>query len=418
MPINEGAVQALFATVTSLTAEINARKDLERRLRDALTQLNAERDIVTRVPREITSDIFLQFLQCLPAPDPNAPNHTARGAPMVLLSVCRSWRERALSTTGLWDDIRIQFPRPEGFAQLVDLWLRAAAPRKKTSLSLRGHLDPAVAAVVQQYSQSIRTLEISFMTAKMLPHIAAPFLSLTALTIAQYQGHYTGDDSDDDRLPPDDFASNPISCVALLRSAPALVECTFDSTYFHSPIENPTPATHSALQTLRLGAEQPNSAAILAYLTLPALRTLHMTDFDIELDTFVSFVRRSAPLRSLSIPLGGWTIDAIRECFRLLSGLTTLDLACRGRDLSFLGALAASQTFLPNLRCLTIRGVLPDAIYYQTLVSTLATRRAVIQTFRLLVGNHPPANIVAALRQLQADGMEIHVGFHPGENLI
>ncbi|KAJ7160283.1 hypothetical protein C8R46DRAFT_956484 [Mycena filopes] len=414
MLVNEAAVQALLASVKSLTAEINSRKDLERRLCDTLTQLNAERDIFTRVPLEITSEIFRQ---CLPA---SHSSPTARHAPMVFLSVCRSWREKALSVPDLWTCMQIVSPRPDGFFEFVNLWLRAAAPLKKTSVRFYGDLDPAVAAVVQQHSQSIQTLEIRFSTAAVLPHIAAPFLSLTALTIAQNDG----DDSDNDNMPPDDFASDPLSCVDLLQSAPALVECTFDRTYFSSAVENPTPATLSALQSLRLGLRESNSAAILAYLTLPALRTLHMTEFDIEPDTFVSFVRRSAPpLRSLSMPtpFGGWTVDVMRECFRLLSGLTTLDLAW---DPSFVDALAASPTFLPDLRRLTIRNVFPDPLQYQILVSTLATRHAVIQTFRLLLewsqwrGYQPPAPIVAALRQLRADGMEIYVGVDSGHNLI
>ncbi|KAJ7657481.1 hypothetical protein B0H17DRAFT_870855, partial [Mycena rosella] len=65
----------------------------------------AVRDPVSRLPLEISSEIFIQ---CLPST--SNPQPGARDIPMLLLNICNAWTDIALSTPALWEAIHIQFP--------------------------------------------------------------------------------------------------------------------------------------------------------------------------------------------------------------------------------------------------------------------------------------------------------------------
>ncbi|KAJ7236160.1 hypothetical protein C8J57DRAFT_1088446, partial [Mycena rebaudengoi] len=97
--------------VDELSASIALQKkileDLERTRADTQRQLNTILDPIARLPLEITSDIFLHCL-----PEVCRPN--ADIAPMVLLRVCATWAEIALSTPALWATIHVDYPRAKG----------------------------------------------------------------------------------------------------------------------------------------------------------------------------------------------------------------------------------------------------------------------------------------------------------------
>jgi hypothetical protein len=68
----------------------------------------------------------------------------------------------------------------------------------------------------------------------------------------------------------------------------------------HSPGSPLLPLTHTSLRALRLEIPQSraiegNSAFILQYITLPSLEQSEITDFDITIHDFISFLTRSAP---------------------------------------------------------------------------------------------------------------------------
>ncbi|KAJ7612449.1 hypothetical protein DFH06DRAFT_958718, partial [Mycena polygramma] len=63
----------------------------------------AIRDPLVRLPVEITSKIFLQCL-----PEHRMPNSWT--APMLLLNVCNTWTDIALSTPVLWASIHLDLP--------------------------------------------------------------------------------------------------------------------------------------------------------------------------------------------------------------------------------------------------------------------------------------------------------------------
>ncbi|KAJ6590733.1 hypothetical protein DFH09DRAFT_870943, partial [Mycena vulgaris] len=69
-------------------------RDLEKTRTAVHRDLNAILDPMARLPLEISSDIFTRCLPAIPRADPLT-------APMVLLKVCNSWSNIALSTSAL-----------------------------------------------------------------------------------------------------------------------------------------------------------------------------------------------------------------------------------------------------------------------------------------------------------------------------
>ncbi|KAJ7456757.1 hypothetical protein B0H11DRAFT_2065335 [Mycena galericulata] len=370
-----------------------------------------------KLPNEIWSEVFV----CYP-----------RHAPMALLDICHRWREIALGLPALWTNIEIEFPRARGFDQLLDVWLTRAG-LMPTSISLRGSMRDAVPVVlaVERHAQHVRNLELYFMSGATLHKINDLFPSLKTLTIAQ-----------DDRNPdsPEYFASNPKGCIEMMRVAEGLLKCSFNGVYFKEDHthHDPQPSrilSHSSLLHLHLGngGHDGNSAAILQFLTLPALQTLYITDFDIPNNIFSDFLTRSSPpLQSLGMayPFFGWPTETMHSDLRLIPDLTNFELVCTsrfvGEGLDFIEALATSPNFLPNLRNVTIHRCLPDREAYDHIVSALSARRATrpsqIQSFKLLWGWDGAdltvdADIAMALRTLVANGMHIHIGMED-RNLI
>ncbi|KAJ6487239.1 hypothetical protein C8R47DRAFT_1320828 [Mycena vitilis] len=419
MPVDEVKVHILRRKIEEVNAAIKLRDErptLEQVRSRFQGYLNGELDPMTRLPLELSSDILLRCLPaaCSPIPDSDA-------APMVFLKICRSWTKIALSQPALWTGIEIQFPRAPRFGRLVDAWLHRAHPRE-TSISMRGPLDSRVGAVVHQHAQCVRNLELYFSSAGGLPQISsAHFPSLKVLTIAQ--------DSDIDPDPPEFFSKTPESCIKMMMAAPGLVECTFDDLWFREDGHDhySLPVIHHSLQHLNLGVRSriaSSSAAPLQYLTLPALRTLHVGDLDIDQEDFLLFLTRSAPpMQSLSIPNILWTPQTV-DLFTQFPSLTHLRLSCDGteRDHGFLEALGTRPDFLPNLRNLWTIIWHPDRAGYEQLVRVLSARRASqhspMQSLRIQYTNASiDADIVADLRRLVSDGMQVHID-NGGSNLI
>ncbi|KAF5375275.1 hypothetical protein D9758_000288 [Tetrapyrgos nigripes] len=89
------------------------------RLENALSGLKAERDHLQsyvdqhrnllspfrRLPPEIISEIFIRCL-----PEDSRPTHSLSETPLLLGTICRNWREVALSTPYLWSCINVVLP--------------------------------------------------------------------------------------------------------------------------------------------------------------------------------------------------------------------------------------------------------------------------------------------------------------------
>ncbi|KAJ7453704.1 hypothetical protein B0H11DRAFT_1621137, partial [Mycena galericulata] len=112
--------------IKKITADIEQQKEVLKKLEHSKSlvqrQLNNVRDPVARLPSEISSEIFTQCLPLLVEPG-------AHNIPILLLNICNTWTDIALSTPALWAAIRVVFPRPEGFPQLLRTWLQRARNR-------------------------------------------------------------------------------------------------------------------------------------------------------------------------------------------------------------------------------------------------------------------------------------------------
>ncbi|KAJ6464821.1 hypothetical protein DFH09DRAFT_1382092 [Mycena vulgaris] len=382
-------------------------RDLEKTRTAVHRDLNAILDPMARLPLEISSDIFTRCLPAIPRADPLT-------APMVLLKVCNSWSNIALSTSALWTSIQIEFPRAAGFEHLFDAWLKHAGTRA-TSISLRGPLPQAEASVLNQHALRVQKSQLYFSSETPLKQITTSFPCLTALTIAR-------DDRDLDC--PLYFSYNPTGCAELIRAAPNLMECNFERVYYsHSPPINLTAFTHTSLRHLRLGieADEYSGIFILSYFTLPALQTLYIPGINIPLDAIFSFLTRSSPpLQSLYMAssIDSWSAQNLASLFTLVPSLAHLEISSE-EEFEFLPALATSPNLLPNLRTLAVREFIPDQYEYENLVSLLFARRAAgpsqLQSFWLLWSecspeDKPDDEIITALRQLVEGGMHIHIG--------
>ncbi|KAJ6477620.1 hypothetical protein C8R45DRAFT_873070, partial [Mycena sanguinolenta] len=118
------SVDELRARIVTLETEIELQKELLKKLEKDKSlvqhQLNAALDPVTRLPLEISSEIFLQFL---------APTRSPTGkqdVPTVLLRICNAWTDTALSTPRLWTTVRIQFPCGDDFSEVLRIWFQRA----------------------------------------------------------------------------------------------------------------------------------------------------------------------------------------------------------------------------------------------------------------------------------------------------
>ncbi|KAF7361532.1 F-box domain-containing protein [Mycena sanguinolenta] len=120
------SVQDLRARIIQLETEIDIHPEALKKLQHEKLlvqhQLNTILDPIALLPLEISSEIFHQSLlpRC-PPPQPKASH-----SPMLLLNVCKTWTDIALSTTSLWTGIWIEFPCSDSLAQLLSIWFQRA----------------------------------------------------------------------------------------------------------------------------------------------------------------------------------------------------------------------------------------------------------------------------------------------------
>ncbi|KAJ6480955.1 hypothetical protein C8R45DRAFT_318783 [Mycena sanguinolenta] len=153
--------------------------------------------ILTRIPVEITSEIFLH---CLPALDAALPSPNS--APLLLGRICRTWRDIAYTNPRLWAVMKICSWRQTDW---VENWLSRAGGAP-LSLSLEHSLSYCL------FSKGSCTC------ARACPSSAI------------FDGHWANLTS----FRGDDFTF--ADCIALLALAPRLIHCEFYSlTRLHHP---------------------------------------------------------------------------------------------------------------------------------------------------------------------------------------
>ncbi|KAJ7302073.1 hypothetical protein DFH08DRAFT_1089973 [Mycena albidolilacea] len=409
------SAQQLRTQIEELSSEIALQKKLLKKLEQdksiAQGQLNAVVDPVARLPLEISSEIFLQCLvpdYTPPQGDRSLRPRPMAGAhypPMLLLNVCNAWSAIALFTPALWSAIQIDFPCAEGLTQLLPIWFQRAGNRS-LSVSLRrdvANLNDPVAEIWRHGGQ-IKDLDIY--------NDASDKYGSSDTKIVDFFGYTTPESLpllhtlkiriwDGSRL----FLG--VQILELLRLSPNIMEC-FSIAWSFRPTLLPT------LRQLTFGdaAYSPDSDEfLLNCLTLPALEVLHAAISDRLHD----LLKRSSPsLRELSVGQLGredYPYSLLQECLQLIPTLLRLTVwdPRLGPLAELFAALADSPSLLPNLRSLTIHPwsrSISDSAWW-TLLRAVRSRRIQLRILKFEV---PPADVLAAFRELVVDGGEIYIG--------
>ncbi|KAK7022366.1 hypothetical protein R3P38DRAFT_2960715 [Favolaschia claudopus] len=314
---------------SAIEAQEQILRDLRHRRTDAYQGLNSLVDPMARLPLELQSDIFLR---CFPDSATSMTEPIPSAPPMVFMAVSRMWRDIALATPRLWAALSMEYlPRTDGFVELCRNWMKRAG-RYPLTLAFAGDLivDPHVRDLLDEFSKHLRHLSFQvidmaadgardYENPQLLLSSNVQFPCLENLTIYR-----------EDRA-----SSDTLDCMQLIRAAPNLLECDLRNLFFDDS-DNSDDETdgahymhsmvHSSLQQLRLGCPWPwddnscrseSSAVPLQHLTLPALRGLYVTDFDITMEHFISFlIRSSPPLDTLFINFPSPNDQIVSDCFR------------------------------------------------------------------------------------------------------
>ncbi|KAJ6561467.1 hypothetical protein DFH09DRAFT_1479786 [Mycena vulgaris] len=468
--------------VEDTTAEISHHQALLKKLRgkrsSAKRQLDSLVYPVLTLPPEITSEIFLH---CLPTSytdrernvvDPDEP-------PMLLTHVCRTWREIAISTHALWAEIDFNDIHS---TDLFETWLSRAGG---LPLSVKIHIgvdleeDSTISAISDtfvEHSGRIRSLELEtcIQHLKELENACGDwsFPLLQKLTICVLDGdgyHLRGElagsaGSDGSAIEvfrnapllrqvslvdaPSSFISLPshqltkftgpfysiADCLEVLRLGPNLTECAFSFAIYDVEAQF-IPFTHLNLQSLTLFEAQPNthdsldSLDFLKALTLPALQTLQILDFETYVfndNIFIEFLLRSSPpLRKFAVRLDDYT--ELETAFLLqMPELVDLEVWNPSRlfIIEFFDSFNGLDTsFLPKLQHLSFLGCrTPPSVYAMLeLTEPGLTARwharhqsafAELASFRLVWAIDFGDIVEDALlpfQELAAEGMDIHI---------
>ncbi|KAF7361449.1 F-box domain-containing protein [Mycena sanguinolenta] len=432
------SVDKLPARIAKLDTEINLQTEILKRvehdeslaepqlneihgLKEPPEDLKLERDSslfqcildpITRLPLEISSEIFLQSLP--PFPEgmyESCPHHI----PRLLLSICNAWTNIALSTPGLWSAIHILLPCSKGLKEILPIWLeRARNQPLSISLQVEGWFDADVLDIIWQRGPQLKYLqlyEMHRMENNDILKVACPgpLPSLETLVTRSQLGWHL----------------NPPQILYLLRQTPNLVEY-FINTRIGRLENTGDDMVHPKLRRLTFGEHgicPDRGTRLLRRLSLPSLEVLSIATSS---DVLLSFLRRSVPpLLELTLRTRRDAMDfvALAECAPDLSRLEVW----YPEPLAVENLLAAleTQSLLPRLDTLVLhldRHYLPgngDA-FWPALLRALAARRTHVRVFRLTVlgrlpaSQLPPPRIRAAIRELGTDGMQVSISATEG----
>jgi hypothetical protein len=417
----------LRAHILKLDTEIGLQRELLRKLeRDksiAQRQINAVLDPMARLPFEISSEIFLETLDLCPEPK-------ALHAPMLLLNICHSWSDIALSKPALWAAINI--PCARGLKEILPIWLERAQNRP-LSVLLEGKFDQDVVSVIWGHGRQLKHLEIvlegeeekeeeeeedtderpnELMELWSGTTGPGPLPSLVTLTIS-------------DALERGSELSgiSPSHVFKLLRLAPNLTECLFfDVDIIFDDDDAIDGLLLPNLRRLTFGEDGRCPSFdhnVIESLSLPGLESLSATVLSSDLFAFLK--RSSPPLLELVL---GHEHDFLPmvECLRLIPQLRRFEMwqpHCPVVE-SLFAALAESPSLLPQLSTLAIRFSQEesDAIFdsfWTVALRALVARRTRFQVLHLMVhkslhdSKMPPPHIVAEFRELALNGVQIHL---------
>ncbi|KAJ7646058.1 hypothetical protein DFH06DRAFT_1476633 [Mycena polygramma] len=402
------SAKSLRARIAQIAAEIDLQKKLLNQLEHDKSQvqhqLNAVLDPMARLPVELSSEIFLQSLPSLP--EPGAPQ------PLLLLNICHAWTDIALFTPAIWADIHIPSPCTVGFTAVLPIWFRRARTRP-LSIFLRLHraeIDPDVAAIIWGHSQQLKHLEIC--------------------CCEDEDGEDTN--SDDDEIIDFFGGQTPVVCCSdheilqLLCLAPNLVEFVFETIHVLDgiPLSAEEVVVLPSLRRFMFGSSTQcpvNLDGILKHLSLPALEAMVLPFTSVLSNDFLAFLRCSSPPLQEIILGDPLKFICLPETLRLIPTLARLEMwGTTSRVILELSIVLTNPLLLlPNLHTLVLHlnysFHLPPIPYssWAGLLRMLSTRRMSLRTFHVHLSGSPkpPADILEAFTELEANGMQIYIQY-------
>ncbi|KAJ7167804.1 hypothetical protein C8R46DRAFT_1094193, partial [Mycena filopes] len=256
---------------------------------------------VLSLPHEITSEIFLH---CLP-PIPELRSDAESGpsvalAPLLLIQICRTWRNVALSTPQLWNNLHLILADLHIGLDEVELERCYRAGSCPLSFSVAvgspfndGFGADAIKAILRRHAPHLQTvsLQLEMSHFRVLANsLARPFPALETLSLAvkSNRGSYPPGFSVGDAarlrmfvLPYEGLSQ--VTCdllsgdefLDLIHGAPFLQELTCSVSWTETIIFHAVPIVHDHLRTLRLIYN--SSTDFTRFVCLPALETLHLS---------------------------------------------------------------------------------------------------------------------------------------------
>ncbi|KAJ7665378.1 hypothetical protein DFH06DRAFT_312104 [Mycena polygramma] len=359
-----------------------------------LNSLNSIVHPILTLPPEITSEIFVHYVG----------GDIRRGASLVA-SVCRVWRNIALTTPALWSEFHgpMSAVQPRGnLARLLQCQLQRAGSRPLILHISLGEDHEDVLSSIAPYSSQWMSLDLTGAFNPIVFPVGAirtPLLSLKTLKIQVHRWPRDGPTcvtafADAPQLRNVELARMSLSQILLpwvqitrlmlwYQSLPEIFEILQQTPV----LEDLTVAVHerqvvqlSPLILLRVRRVKLSSAHMLILFTFPALESLEVTHLRAaERTSIQSFLQRSeCTIRVLSL---GWTsMQDTCDCLSHLPSLTDVTIQypdwLTAESAQFFHWLSQSEnrTILPALEMLYICG--GGKLEVGTIAAFLAARRS------------------------------------------
>jgi hypothetical protein len=446
-------LRARLAQVDESILELKLRlKALEDTRKSILRQLDGVVYPVLTLPHDITSSIFLH---CLPADTNSAakkgPNSTR--APILLLPVCRTWRDIALSTPRLWASFQLNLfdisdrVGESELEKIIAGWLlRAGACALSFGADSPAYMGKfgaeTIRAVLCRFAPQLQSVSLKLPT-EQIRHLLdiGPFPVLETLTVdASSFPDKLGLLGAAPRLRnllcngaagPSAFrfsyeGLSTLTCASLspdrlfdvLLCAPSLEDFT-GCVREEAVVRHIDVVTHQHLQSLHLS--RGSSVHFLRLLRLPTLQSIYLATEITPArshDLLPFLVQSSASLRRFStrIYTPSMTTDWFSTCMPFLTEVDLSDPSpafLRG----FFQKLDRAQYrgFLPHLQSLTFRDCALDVdapLLFQALSSRCIAdeESSILRSFRVDITLSVDESQTAALAALVERGMSILVG--------
>lgn len=356
--------------------------------------------VSTGLPVETTTEIFTRCLPTIDELGQDSEEFIHMLVPIVLLGVCRAWRDIALATPALWATVAIR-SKDVGVEAFVDRWLGRAAPRPLSMICHADTLPPSrLRDIIHRYADRMEYLEVRCKPSK-IPELkldTAKFPLLRRATIGVPEYHSESMNANAVKV----FANAPqlravvlvngswfsrcvlpwlqltkfegeIDTLDIFRMAPNLVEVKCAMGY----LPGTDVITHPCLQslTVTISSEGNPPADLLDRFHLPALRSLHISDTTrpIHMYSLAGFFQRSAPpLRTLSVNVYGCAYLRFDDCLSIIGDtLHNLEVAWPSTD--FVDAILGGYYHpLPRLQSLAL--IHSTGVKYMDLVHFLRER--------------------------------------------